>query len=180
MTRRYHTNQWPPEADEIVAKYWQEGRSAAEIALLLASEIGLVKTRCAIIGRVHRMDLPRDGRCPASAPHRPKVSAPVKIERVRVERPRPILVPPPSPPGPVMPRGKIWEVPPTAVPTLQLRACHCKFPVGPGEGMDQLHCGAPMAEGDASYCAAHRQVAGGKRTPGDVWKNKSLPRWAVA
>ena len=112
--------------------------SAREAAIVLAREFGLRITKCAVIGRCHRLKLRlRFAPTPKSKPARP----PVRVRPVRL-RPVPELLRPVR----VTPQleGLLFE---------QLDARTCRYPL-----RYPYFCGAPV-EGRAVYCAAHKRMA---------------------
>lgn len=61
MTRNFAPD-WTPEQNERLKKLWRDGFSASEIGKKMG------KSRCAVLGRVNRMNLPmrvwkHGGRC---------------------------------------------------------------------------------------------------------------------
>ncbi len=161
---------WTDERVERAKALWIAGKSASEIARDLG---GL--TRNAVIGKIHRLGL--SGR---EAPSRPERR--LKPVATRVTRNR-IMVAVKAPPCQPVPKIVVVSLkkPAALAPiggkaTIELAAGDCRFPVGDATGMDQRHCGGEAEEGD-SYCAHHRKLAGGKRSPvSDAPIN--LPRWA--
>lgn len=75
---------WHPEMIAYAGKKWLEGRSATEIARDLRDSFGLIKTRNAVIGILHRNGYSNKGR---AAPSRP-IRAP-KVARSYVRPPKP-------------------------------------------------------------------------------------------
>jgi hypothetical protein len=111
-----------------------EDHSARETAIVLAREFGLRITKCAVIGRCHRLKL-RLRFAPAakpSGPPRPRI----RVRPLPKVRP-PVVAPPQS-------EGLLFE---------QLDAGVCHYPLG-----YPYFCGAPV-EGRAVYCAAHKRMA---------------------
>jgi hypothetical protein len=114
-----------------------EDHSARETAIVLAREFGLRITKCAVIGRCHRLKL-RLRFAPVTRPSAPRV-------RARV-RPQPKVRPPVPPPVAAPPQleGLLFE---------QLDARTCRYPL-----RYPYFCGAAV-EGRAVYCAAHKRMA---------------------
>lgn len=52
---------WTPEQDVLLKRYWCEGLSCSQVARALIADGCPVRTRNAIIGRVHRLGLPKRG-----------------------------------------------------------------------------------------------------------------------
>ena len=134
--RNVTSTPWNPERDALLARLWAEGYSASQIA----SGMDVDVTRCAVIGRVHRLKLPgRKPRAPASkSPPRP---------RVRQFVPKPPAPPPPEPPPPGEPRMR-------KLPLAKLKPTSCRWPVNDGAPVF-LFCAAEAASGEV-YCGFHR------------------------
>jgi hypothetical protein len=168
-----HPNALTDEGLEMVKAGWLAGQSATELSKRLRKELGIQKTRNAVIGIIHRAKAREEGRQAPRAPRpraEPRMTRPVRPVAPVTEKGcwNGRLVQPVAPV--VLPEkvGSVWPIPTTAKPTLQLGALDCKFPVGPATGMDQLHCGAPREAGDPAYCEAHRLITGGgKKDPAD-------------
>lgn len=59
------TIHWADKVTETLRGLWPEGKSASEIAKILNLQFGLTLTRSSIIGKAHRLNLPRRGGIPA-------------------------------------------------------------------------------------------------------------------
>ena len=154
--------------DERVAKLrdmWLDGKSASQIAAVLANGI----TRNAVIGKVHRLGL----------------SGRVKPNGQSAQRLRPAKAPSPPPP----PREEIRQQPPRThganalawaplvdprpverpvedvvipiserVTIMELKEDMCRWPLGDPQSMDFRYCGSKSPIG-VPYCAHHSRVA---------------------
>lgn len=122
---------WNKECDALLVQLWSEGYSASQIVDRLGSDV----TRNAVIGRVHRLNLP-----------------PRKVAQRGNSVPKP-PAPPPKPPAPR---------PPTPAPGMrglrlvELKGSSCRFPIDEGTGF--LFCGADATKGQV-YCPFHTRLA---------------------
>jgi GcrA cell cycle regulator len=184
----YHANlslncpaKWTEERIAQLTELWEQGLSCAEIAIAL----GQGATRNAVIGKVHRLGLPRRrerenpfgrtirvyGRSSQPRPKRKRISK-AKVVRPVVVLPELKPLPPPL--------AKAWEPLPDAAPIslLALTDAVCRWPVGgdyqtPGTGF----CGCPVAPG-RSYCTEHFATSIGKGTPSERSAIKSAAKAA--
>jgi GcrA cell cycle regulator len=156
---------WTPERNEQLTALWREGLSCSEIGKLMAI------TRCAVIGKAHRMGLPRrkdtsffDLR-PMSPPkpRPPKPAKPPKPKRIAMDREADVLKHENS--EPITGRATI----------MQLRNGVCRWPIGtpgqPGFGF----C-AEVCEPTGPYCQAHSAIAYTKLPNGQKPSAKELAR----
>lgn len=90
---RVQEPEWSPETKAIVTRLWKAGASATDIS----KAIGGTLTRNAVLGRIHRMGLGRNGNRPNAG--RPK---PVK--------PPPPPKPPKQPYVQPQPINEVWEM----------------------------------------------------------------------
>lgn len=139
--RNVFTTPWTAERDAVLVRLWAEGYSASQIADQI---MGVTVTRCAVIGRAHRLKLPpRKAREPARTP-RPRRTRGF-VPKPPAPPPRPIPPPPPPPGAPQMRRLSLVE----------LKPHHCHWPIGDGPF---LFCGADAASGEV-YCPFHQRIA---------------------
>jgi GcrA cell cycle regulator len=142
-------------SDERVARLkllWAEGLSASQIA----AQLGGV-SRNAVIGKIHKLQLPGRGGAARIAPRRPATSY---LDRL------------PSRQGAVVvPISKML-----GVHQLSERVCH--WPVGDPSTADFHFCGADAPE-SSPYCVYHQRLAyqpsGSRRTPASVGVDVSEP-----
>ena len=114
---------------------------------LIAADIGV--TRSAVIGKAHRMNLPKRNELTATKPHPRK-------------RPERKTVPPVGPPKPevVIDPGRDYRC-----DILGLTSSSCRFPLWPHAAprdCERLYCGRPgasMIEG-YPYCEQHSRLCG--------------------
>jgi GcrA cell cycle regulator len=148
---------WTTERDELLKQLWADGYSASLIADKLAN--GHKLTRCAVIGRAHRLKLPaRKDKKPLQ--HKPYRRANGKPRR----RPQPKPAPPPPQPSrlrPVAPVPNPSTEPPAMrkLPLLELKPKQCRWPLGPLYEVAHLFCAADTHDG-AVYCPHHTWMAG--------------------
>jgi GcrA cell cycle regulator len=160
---------WTDERVEVLKALWADGASASAIA----KRLGV--TRNAVIGKVHRLDLPARAPTPerfrkaktgdmASA-RAPKKRAPamefhgISIAKRtpnplgwRAKRIKPKVMPKPRPPRPAAPVRR-------NIGLLELTAASCRWPVNdPPRGEPYLFCGAAVEE-PRVYCSDHYLIA---------------------
>ena len=123
---------WTPERVETLKSLWAQRYSAADIARTL--DCGL--TRCAVLGKVHRLDLPTH-------------AAPPKLHRTFTRTG--------MPPKPKRPAKPAIEAPaPLNIAFLDLQPPHCRYPVS--DAPPHLFCGQSKQPG-SSYCPHHHALA---------------------
>lgn len=150
--------QWNEDREQLLAKLWMEGLSCSQIA----GRFGDAITRNAVIGKVHRMQLPdRQGR-----PNRTlggKIAARNKRIREAKERkvrpwepqkqPRPEnFVPYEAPPEPITVEPKNRRS------LIELLPNQCRWPIGDPGDKDFHFCDRDGVPGK-SYCQHHLRVA---------------------
>ena len=152
---------WNQEREDLLRKLWLQGLSASQIAYVMS---GI--TRNAVIGKAHRMGLPK--RSPATS-QRPKV---------RVQRGKPSLA---CVGGRPSARPDVREAPvrdefafalakanfeavqgprdaSERVPLMTLTSRTCKWPIGDPADPDFHFCSVD-AESGRSYCEFHHRLA---------------------
>lgn len=131
---------WTPERDFYITENHGE-KSAAVMALFLGT------TRNAVIGRSHRLKLPKLSRSPSGRPKKEREYKPSKTAPIRIE-------PPPMP------------VAPLNIPFCDLRPHHCREIVGYGDYGLSLSCGHPIHK--SSCCRWHNAVNRMRPAPRNV------------
>lgn len=139
---------WPPELTATLARLWDKGMTASEIAASLALATGRDITRNSILGKVNRLGLPPRAkglteRKMKPAPPRAERRNPV-VRRTKPARP-PQWTPPPEP---------VAEIPIGSVPYLDLRARQCRWILGDAAGIHTVSCCLPTV-GSTSWCLDH-------------------------
>jgi GcrA cell cycle regulator len=138
---------WTAELIERLTALWADGYSASQIADKLSGRI----TRCAVIGKVHRLNLP------ARKPRQPAQRKPYTRRASGIPKP-PAPPPRPQPPPPPQPTPS-----PLAVPHMreldlfQLKPRYCRWPLGGFLEVARLFCAADT-EGEV-YCPVHQRIA---------------------
>jgi GcrA cell cycle regulator len=149
----FHTP-WSAERDEALRQLWAQGYSASLIADKLAN--GSKLTRCAVIGRAHRLKLP------ARKDQKPLQRKPRLRANGKPRRPQPKPSPPPQPSRlrPVAPVPSPPTEPPAMrkLPLLELEPHHCRWPLGELMEVAHLFCAADTREGEV-YCPHHTWMA---------------------
>jgi len=138
---------WTEAAVETLTRLWAEGYSAS----MIAARMGGGLSRSAIIGKAHRLRLPRRISKPnVDTPRVRKFRKPREIKEPRPARfvPEPLPAPVEDAPAPIGQRKTL----------LELQAHHCRWPIGE-PGTREFHfCGADAHPG-FSYCLAHAKRA---------------------
>jgi GcrA cell cycle regulator len=144
---------WTEDRVERLTKLWMDGYSATQCAKAL----GWV-SRCAVIGKVHRLGLCRNDQAPQSHgariiyADRSPLSIPAPSRRTTARRSR----------SPVYTeRLALSPAPePLRLDILDLRECHCRWPLDgdPRKGDFRGFCGRQKADG-LSYCGHHARLA---------------------
>ena len=151
---------WTLEAEQIVREKWIQGHTGPEISQFL-SEIGIIKSRNAVIGKAHRLGLRRS-----------QSETLEEVPQVEVKKSKPKPKPKPKKKAAARPRPSprvnkvdcgdgvsIWDLEPNS----------CRWPIGSERGADQRFCGAPAENsisGDGPpYCCDHIKLAISHWTP---------------
>ena len=163
---------WTDERIALLKKMWKEGKSAAEIAKILAKGV----TRNAVIGKAHRMGLsgrPSPIKKPAAAAPAKKekeAAAPAKKESAReAAAPARKSAPVPAASGkanPMLAReaDEMKKIEKDVVPLgggvslLELTERMCKWPIGDPRDDDFTFCGRGIRVG-TPYCPEHAAMA---------------------
>jgi len=164
---------WTDERIALLKQYWEEGRSASQIA----EQLGEGLSRNAVIGKAHRLGLaarPSPLKTGDPKAGEPKGAAPGPAEpaatAVPAPKPAPVVAPEPEPAvlapmaapalAPAKPAPKAKATPPRAgkVTLLDLNDRICKWPIGHPDEPDFHFCGKPVAPG-FPYCGEHCLVA---------------------
>jgi GcrA cell cycle regulator len=150
---------WTDERVELLAKLWNEGLSASQIA----AELGGGVSRNAVLGKIHRLGLAERGKAQAAATAR--VRKPVRPADSAEEAPKPEQVPAPPLAAPqlvvsdVTARREEVVVPLSErVTIMELREFMCRWPLGDPTTAEFRFCGARAITG-LPYCGTHAQVA---------------------
>lgn len=153
---------WTNERTELLIKLWSDDRlSASQCASVLKI------TRNAVIGKVHRLNLParRPAKPNKSGPaHRPPRKPYLSVKR-RVALKMPLKDPPKLKAikiEPKRPDQPAWQALPgsSPVPLVGLELGMCKWPIG--EDSPYLFCGCKATNGH--YCLEHYQWSIGRGT----------------
>lgn len=144
-----HKTGWDTPTTEALASMWREGLSLTEISCRLSRQHGRTVTRNAIMGKIDRLGLSRQNR---QAPAEPKIPG-KPGPKPKVLMATTFKAPPPPEaykPAPEILTGTVRPV--------DLKACHCRWPVGDPGADDFLFCGRDKVEGKP-YCPDHCEVA---------------------
>lgn len=136
---------WTDERIETMKRLWNEGKSAAEIATLFGSSF----TRNAVIGKLHRAGLGREG-LPVHRP-RPRKPRHPRPPREKIVRPPLEAFKEAAPlPEPVI--APVPEGPPVFIETV----AGCRYAIGTIDGRHHF-CNRPVADPDLKllWCSFH-------------------------
>lgn len=146
-----HIFDWNGNAVEQLAKLWADGHSASQIAKELVGT-----TRCAVIGKVHRLRLPprAKGWHGHASPHKGKAKPHSRPKRVYQFNPIRFHT----------------EIPADAPPSLNLDLTAltdstCRWPSGDSPF---FFCGA-LPDENSSYCPYHRARGTQSIQPHPIW-----------
>lgn len=178
--RRAHNGQpnWPEAALELVKRECALGTSSGQIVKKLKAQLGISKTRNAVIGKVIRMGYSRPVTGKASAPARLKPSVPRIVTRSRQPIAAPAMIstpadvnafkisggghivkPAPSVPMKPVAAPAVYQPP---VTLLDLEAGQCRMVVSAEDAPEPLFCGCRCERSGRgrfqSYCAPHMRV----------------------
>lgn len=168
---------WTDERIALLKQYWEEGRSASQIAELLGEGL----SRNAVIGKAHRLGLasrpsplktgeakaePKAPRPepkaaapkPAAPRPAPAAPAPAPVQADAPARPVPVAPPVSVDPVPAANRGAAPRAKGGRVTLLDLNDRICKWPIGHPDEPDFHFCGKPVNPG-FPYCSEHCLVA---------------------
>ncbi|WP_199556266.1 GcrA family cell cycle regulator [Sandaracinobacteroides hominis] len=168
---------WTDERIAQLKQYWEEGRSASQIAELLGEGL----SRNAVIGKAHRLGLasrPSPLKTGEPKSSEPKAAAPKAEPRVAAPRPAPaprVAEAPAVAPAPAAVAAPVSAPMSSAVPVmpapraaprakgarvtlLDLNDRICKWPIGHPDEADFHFCGKPVNPG-FPYCGEHCLVA---------------------
>jgi GcrA cell cycle regulator len=143
---------WTKERDAQLVKLHEQGFTSAQIAV----ELGSV-TRNAVIGRAHRLKLPKWQSMPKKVPTTKDVKMtpkPLLENHGRYFKVRNAV----SPPLPAIDQRSS----PTTVTLFGLKSHHCRWPIG--ESPNSVFCGSTKLD-NSSYCQHHYDAS--RRRPGD-------------
>jgi GcrA cell cycle regulator len=152
---------WTDERIATLKKMWKEGKSAAEIAKVLAKGV----TRNAVIGKAHRMGLSGRPSPIKKPPAPPKKDPPKKEIKVAAKKAAVVPVVTGVKHNPLLretapPRQPMKEVFPAdgGVALIDLTERMCKWPFGDPREDDFTFCGRPIRPG-TPYCMEHASMA---------------------
>ncbi len=152
IPRKPRETEWPEERTSLLRRLWAEGYSASRIA----REINCGVTRCAVLGKVHRLRFP--GRATAQC-----ARPPVSIRRGPARK-RLLIVSDFAPQIIEEAESVDVDIDDDDIPASQRRQLlelteeHCRWPVGDPSSGDFFFCGGVASTG-TPYCRAHCCVA---------------------
>jgi hypothetical protein len=128
---------WQPDHDKAIAEWRAAKLTASETALRLFNRFGINVSRNAVIGRLHRLRLPKSVNQPKFG--RPAMKAKPKAVRT----------------APHIPPGSSEAVVPMMVPLLALSPNGCRWPYG---DRGYVFCNHTRYS-DSSYCQEHYRAS---------------------
>lgn len=148
---------WPADDIEILRGMWAAGKSASQIARALGRY-----TRSAVIGKVHRLDLPK--RKTTSSLQKPparrsniQASRPaIAASRTTKSKPDGTKVANADAEGVRLLRSKAWEPLPDTKPVALIDCTGCRWPIDGPDGA--LFCNGEQVKG-GSYCHMHAALS---------------------
>lgn len=148
---------WTDEIDNVVRNAWAVGTSAIDCASIIYARFGVIFTRNAIIGKVHRK-----GYRTSAPPHRHGPPGIVKTRMPKKKEPRVSLRVQYGEPR-MKPDTRLRSRPdaPTKsrdLTLLELPPRCCLYATSPDDAATHLFCGAPQEEGSV-YCSHHTRIA---------------------
>jgi len=163
--------EWSDVRIEQLKALWSEGLSASKIAAEMSDPVrGMVLSRSAIIGKVHRLGLPGRARAPRPAvvPERPR-RVPVRVSvqgkgaiRLLDAKCEPIEM-------------READAVPLNIGLSDLNGTTCRFPYG--DEAPYRFCGHPPIK-DSPYCAAHHHITHNE-PPREISDEESAKRSAA-
>jgi GcrA cell cycle regulator len=141
------TTPWTADLVERLTALWAEGYTATQVVNELAD--GKI-TRSAVIGKVHRLGLPR------RKPRQPAQYRTRESYRRGSKPPKPPLPQPPKPPPPPPSPGLQPKM--RRLPFFKLGPRHCHWPLGSLLDPPRLFCGGDTNKGEV-YCPHHKRAS---------------------
>ena len=159
---------WTDERVDQLRDMWLDGKSASQIAAVLANGI----TRNAVIGKVHRLGLSGRVKTPGQSAPRPRAPKPQQQPQHRAashgehrsQGPRTnganaLAWAPRVDPRPVeRPVDEVVIPMSERVTIMELKEAMCRWPLGDPQSPDFRYCGGKSPIG-VPYCAYHSRVA---------------------
>lgn len=165
---------WPEEHKAMVREYWpRKDISAGTIALKIFEAYGELYSKNAIIGKAHRMGLPRRGRertdlVPGNmtkrgkpAPERKRPFTPLKVP-LKINSQNHTIAPAPSQPMAPEPKPQLIIPIGQRCSLIELEDDKCHWPIGDPHNPDFYFCGGKAVMG-LPYCGYHARIAYGPR-----------------
>ncbi len=140
---------WGDEDIKRLATLWLAGKSGQEISGAFGGRF----SRCAVLGKVHRLGLSRQEAA------KPRVKSTMPPQRRSLAAPALAHLRAPRPSG--APKAPLTILPPPVIETptatrTSITRGHCHWPIGEPRADNFGYCGAP-AEG--SFCPDHARLA---------------------
>ena len=164
---------WEKETEILLVQLWNDKVPAGEIALQILQRYKQAYTRNAIIGKAHRMGLPKRGRLFKAESQKPKAERTHPISLPKAEKPKAFKMNPQNhtiAPAPSQPLWQPEPEPDNIVPIgqgcslLQLENDKCHWPLGDPQQKDFFFCGGKAVSG-LLYCGYHARIAYNPREP---------------
>lgn len=153
------TIHWADKVTETLRGLWPEGKSASEIAKILNLQFGLTLTRSSIIGKAHRLSLPRRGdtRMISRAPRPGNGVRTLSVHRTPAQKAAAVAAakskPAPALPVVLVPLEPMVQPDGSVMSLLSLTKRSCRAPIGDPHEPGFAFCGREATNG--SYCSGH-------------------------
>ena len=149
------TSPWTEEHETTVVKHWEQGLSAAKIAIELSRILGTSVTRNMVMGKVDR--LRKDGLLGARDETIQTIKLPRVMNNPRSPRPRKQYCPQVAKPKLVCRTVELPKPDPLHIPMEALTQNTCTWSFGDPRDEDFNYCGLPVER--RSFCAQHAALA---------------------
>lgn len=144
---------WTDERTEQTKKLWADGLSASQIS----AELNCGFSRCAVIGKLHRMGF-TDRVRPDGTPRPPRAPRPPRSARPPARVPSLRRLPPIDMTFAPAPKPREGAVLGAAAAAVAVRDAECHWPLGDTSD-PAFHFCCDQVEGDGPYCHAHYALA---------------------
>lgn len=154
-TRAYEQTAWTPERVAIIRKLWAGGHSASDIARHIGGA-----TRCAVLGKLHRLGLSRAPAPRIASRRKGKATSRVIAKRFASTRTGMLL-------AKKIADEQVFRAPDEIlaeaarsakrVTFADLEDCHCRYPLWETDDEPRHYCGADKF-GSLPYCESHSRL----------------------
>lgn len=157
-----HAAGWTEDRIRVLTAMWTNGHSASQIMAALGGGL----TRSAVIGKVHRLNLPKRAKDVSHTTKAQRTDARMKREpgtphgnrgqpKVNAIIARAARKPPTPPPTPIDDEIDVGVDASHLVGIMDLNDSRCRWPMGPETGSAQKFCGVRKSRHAGPYCPEH-------------------------